>query len=206
MNKIVLISHYNSDLTWLKEINVPYVIYSKTNKNENFIDFNKGQEVPMFLKFIIDWYDKLPDKVLFFHDHLTSPHQDFESTFIINNVNWNLDSYFSVNKREWYQTIEKNSATEPMGITWVNDNWYIFEKFLEKQEKYCFYSGAQFVVSKELILAYSKLYYEYLLNWIKETKLSNYITSRIFEYTWHYLFTKNPIEKEYKNKDIFLYD
>ena len=206
MNKIVLISHYSSDLAWLKELNVPYVIYSKTNKNENFIDFNKGQEIPMFLKFIIDWYDKLPDKVLFFHDHLISPHQDFESTFIINNVNWNLDNYFSVNKREWYQTIDKNSTVEPTGIDWVNDNWYIFEKFLKKQEKYCFYSGAQFVVNKELILAYSKSYYEYLFNWIKETNLSNYITSRIFEYTWHYLFTKNPIEKKYKNEDIFIYD
>jgi hypothetical protein len=204
MEKIVLISHFDSNINWLNQINVPFVVYSKSIKNENFIDFNKGQEIPMYLKFIIDWYDKLPDKILFYHDHLNSPHQDFDSVFIINNVNWDLDDYFSVNKRDWYQTMNKFSKIEPNGINWINENWYLFENHLPKQNEFGFYSGAQFVINKELILQYDKSYYKYLYNWIKQTDLSNYITSRIFEYTWHYLFTKNPIEKKYNIEKILL--
>jgi hypothetical protein len=205
MDKIVLISHYSSDLEWSKKINQPFVIYSKSIKNNNFINFNKGQEVPMYLKFIIDWYDKLPEKILFYHDHLNSPHQDFNSIQIINNINWDLDSYFSVNKREWYQTIDKNSKIEPEGINWIKNNWYIFEKInLPPIDKVSFYSGAQFVISKVLILQYEKSFYEYLYEWIQKTELTNYITSRLFEYTWHYIFTKKTIEKKYENEDIFI--
>jgi len=199
MEKIVLISHYNTDLKWLTELQVPYVIYSKSIKEHNFIDFNKGQEIPMYLKFIIDWYDKLPDKILFYHDHLNSPHQDTDSVTIINNVNWELDEYFSVNKREWYQTIDKNSKVEPMGLKWVQDCWYLFEKHLPAVDNLTFFSGAQFVIKKELILQYDKTYYQYLYNWIKETDISNYITSRVFEYMWHYIFTKKNIETYHEN-------
>ncbi len=204
IKKLVLISHYNSNIDWLEKLQVPYVVYSKSLRNNNFIDFNKGQEVPMYLKFIIDWYDKLPDKILFYHDHLHSPHQDFDSVFIINNVNWELDEFFSVNKREWYHTIQENCPIEPMGINWVNDNWDIFNKHLTKQDRYSFYCGAQFVIDKKLILNYEKSFYESLYEWIKTSNLSNYITSRIFEYTWHYIFTKNPIEKKYKIEDVFI--
>jgi|694.fasta_scaffold03604_12 hypothetical protein len=204
MEKIVLISHYSSNLEWLEKIKQPFVIYSKSIKNDNFINFNKGQEVPMYLKFIIDWYDKLPEKILFYHDHLNSPHQDFDSVFIINNLNWNLDSYFSVNKREWYQTIDKNSTIEPEGINWIKNNWNIFEKInLSPIDSVSFYSGAQFVLDKNLILQYNKSYYEFLYEWIQKTDLSNYITSRIFEYMWHYLFTNNPIEKQYENSNLY---
>ena len=198
-DKLILISHYNSDLTWVNQLKLPYYIYSKNSKYQNYIDFNKGQEVPMYLKYIIDHYDNLPNKTLFYHDHLNSPHQDFDSIFIANNLNWDLDDYFSVNRREWYQTIDKNSKLEPEGLQWIKTHWFLFENHLPEIDKLVFFSGAQFVVDKKLILQYNKEYYEYLYNWIKQTDVSNYITSRIFEYMWHYIFTKKNIEPFYNN-------
>lgn len=197
MKNSIIIAHYKDNLNWVCNLKTPYLVVSKTiEDSKNFVPFNKGQEVPMFLKFIIEHYDKLADYTLFLHDHLNSPHQDYDTVFLENNLNWKLGSYYSVNKREWYQTIDKYSEVEPDGINWVRDNWYIFQPFLEKPDQLKFYSGAQFVIHKDLILQYEKAYYSYLYDWIEKTYLPDYITSRIFEYMWHYLFTKNPIEKE----------
>jgi hypothetical protein len=198
-DKAIVISHYSTNLDWTKNLHIEPIIYSKTIKTlDGYIDLNKGQEVPAYLKFIIDRYDTLPKKTLFYHDHLISPHQDFNSIFLINNLNWEVGDYFSVNKRSWYQTIDSNSTVEPNGIRWVTDNWDLFDNYLRKPTSLTFFSGAQFVVDAELILQYSKDFYQELYNWILTTDTSTYITSRIFEYIWHYIFTKNSIEPYYK--------
>lgn len=204
MTKGIMIAHYNEDLSWLNSISLKKVIYSKTNSLYNFVPNNKGQEIPCFLKYIIDFYNNLPDKTLFLHGHRMSGHQDFFTDKVIPVLNWNLDSFFSINRREWYQEISKDVYLDEGAYNiWLKDNWHYFEKYLPFPEKFKFYSGAQFVVNRELITQYPKNFYINLYNWIQTTELSNFITSRIFEYTWHYIFTKNPIEKKYEHSDIF---
>jgi hypothetical protein len=205
MNNGLIIAHYNEDLVWLDKINIPKIIYSKTNKKYNLVPGNKGQEIPCFLKYIIDFYDNLPDKTLFLHGHRMSGHQDFNTDSVIPVLNWNLDSFFSINKRDWYQEISKTVYFDEGAYdVWLKQNWYMFEEYLPFPECLKFYSGAQFVVNKELITQYPISFYKKLYNWIQTTELTNFITSRIFEYTWHYIFTKNPIEKKYEHKDIFI--
>jgi len=198
-NKLVVSSHYNEDMKWVKKINVPYIIYSKTDSNYNFVEKNKGQEVPCFLKYIIDHYNQLSERILFVHGHLNSNHQSKPIIEIINNLNWNLADYFSINRRDWYQEISENCHIDKDGYTWIVDNWYLFDKYLPLPEKLLFYSAAQFVVKKELILRYPIEFYTYLYDWIQNTEIETYITSRIFEYTWHYIFTKNPIEQQFSS-------
>ncbi|QIW97254.1 hypothetical protein AMS68_002772 [Peltaster fructicola] len=53
---------------------------------------------------------------------------------------------------------------------------------------------AQFAVSKERILMLPKERYIALRRWLYDTKLDDYISGRIFEYTWQYLFTGAPID------------
>lgn len=201
----ILIAHYNENLEWVNNINFDgeIVIYSKTinNNDGRFIPVNKSQEVPMYLKYIIDNYDSLPNKTLFLHGHSDSPHQDFESKYICENLNWEFSDYFSVNKRGWYQEVSKNYETWRAHGVWLKNYWHLFEDYLKFPENGLqFYSGAQFLVSKKLILQYPKSFYEKLYNWsITENinippQTSDEISSRIFEYTWHYIFTKNQIE------------
>jgi hypothetical protein len=204
-SKAILVAHYNENIDWLKNQKIKTLIYSKTIKEYNFIDENKGQEVPCYIKYIIDSYDNLPEKTLFIHAHKSSIHQDIDTDKIIPILNWNLDSFFSINKRYWYQEISKNISIDFGAYdVWLKNNWHIFENYLPFPEKLKFYSGAQFVVDKKLILQYPKNFWENLYVWIMKTDLSSYISSRIFEYTWHYIFTKNPIEKQYEHNDIFI--
>lgn len=204
MTKSLLIAHYNEDLGWLGNTNLRKVIYSKTDQRYNLIPNNKGQEIPCFLKYIIDFYHNLPDKTLFLHGHRMSGHQDFNTDRIIRVLNWELDSFFSINKREWYQEISETVFLDEGAYdVWLKQNWYIFENYIPFPVCLKFYSGAQFVVSRENITQYPLAFYRKLYDWVQTTELSNFITSRIFEYTWHYIFTKNPIEKEYEYKDVF---
>jgi len=204
--KAVLIAHYNEDLNWIKTIdsNLKIFIYSKTNKNHHFYPINKGQEVNLYLKYIIDNYKNLPEKTLFLHAHENSYHQEFVSSFICNNVNWECDDYFSVNRRDYYQEVsDKYSLSGGAYHNWLKTNWnQLYNNYLDFPEKLMFYSCAQFVVSQDLILQYPILFWNNLLQWINLTHLSNVITSRIFEYTWHYIFTKNAIEKKYEINEI----
>jgi hypothetical protein len=214
-NKKILIAHYNENLDWLNNLNFDgeVIIYSKTidNDKNKFIPINKGQEIPMYLKYIIDNYYILPDKTLFLHGHLNSPHQDFNSKFIVENVNWEFSDFFSVNKRDWYQEVSsKNQISKGSFDIWLKTYWYLFEEYLLfPSDGLFFYSGAQFVVDKSLILQYPINFYEKLYNWVLTENInippqtSDEISSRIFEYVWHYIFTKNPIENKRINNEIF---
>ena len=198
MRKTVVVAHYNEDLDWCIKLSKDYDIriYSKTNKNFNFIDNNKGQEIPMYLKYIIDNYNNLSDKTLFLHGHKTSHHQDYSSDFIIQNVNWNLNDFFSVNRRNCYQEVSSTfEYSEGAFNNWLRNNWNVFENELKfPEDGLFFYSNAQFVVDKKLILQYKLDFWIKLYDWISNTDLSNIISSRIFEYVWHYIFTKKTKE------------
>lgn len=205
VEKAIMSAHYNEDLSWLDCTDLPKFIYSKTDAKYRLVEKNKGQEIPCFLSYIIDHYDNLPVKTLFMHGHRFSGHMDYNADEIIPKLNWDLDDFFSINKRSWYQEIsEKVHLDDDAYDVWLAQNWYIFHGLLPFPEKLLFYSGAQFVVHRKLILQYPVSFWKYLYNWVQTTDLSNFITSRIFEYTWHYIFTRNPIEKQYTYDNIFL--
>ena len=212
MTKKILIAHFNEDLNWSNNLNFDgdVIVYSKTNKSipERYVDINKSQEVPMYLKYIIDNYHNLPDKTLFLHGHSNSIHQDYPSRFICENVKWETADYFSVNKRDWYQEVSNNYQAPQHN--WLKVYWYLFDSYLPfPTDGVFFYSGAQFVVDKKLILQYPKSFYEKLYVWsITENinippQTSDEISSRILEYTWHYIFTKSPIETKLSNEQLF---
>lgn len=208
MTKKIIVAHYNENLSWINETKFEgeKVIYSKTINDDlnKFIPINKGQEVPMYLKYIIDYYNDLPDKTLFLHGHFNSPHQDVNSKIICENVNWDFSDFFSVNRRDWYQEVSKNYQLSKNSFDeWLFNNWEIFDGYLDfPKNGLFFYSGAQFVVNKSLITQYPLSFYENLYKWILNTDISSVITSRIFEYTWHYIFTKNPIENKTSLENI----
>lgn len=211
----ILIAHYKEDLSWLDEFEFDgnIIVYSKTDHRDpkRHISINKSQEVPMYIKYILDNYDDLPDKILFMHGHSDSPHQDYPSRYICENVDWNHEMFFSVNKRDWYQEVSSNIQVSSGSFDiWLRKYWDIFSEFLSFPENGLrFYSGAQFVVDKSLIIQYPRLFWQRLYDWSISEEInlpgysSDYVSSRIFEYTWHYIFTKDPIEPQKEYSQIF---
>ena len=200
MRKSVLIAHHNRDLSWIDNISkdLEVFIYSTSDETKNFVA-NKGMDSIMYIKYIIDNYANLPDKTLFVHHHQYDWTQDYSLDFIINNVNWNYSDYFSICSRKNYNDV---FVIAPETKELLRQNWYIFERYIDYPGQLFYYAGTQFCVDKKNILQYPLSYWEYLYNWILSSELPDPIVGRIFEWCWHYLLTKDPIEKKLEIKEI----
>lgn len=52
---------------------------------------------------------------------------------------------------------------------------------------------AQFAVSRERILETNKMRYIYMRDWLLRTDLSDFLSGRVFEYIWQFIFSATPI-------------
>ena len=167
---------------------------------------NKGHEVMAYLTYLIDFYDDLPDVAIFMHSHRFAWH---------NNAILRKDSSLMVRHlipervtRDGYMNLRCH--WDPGCPAWLHPG--AIDRLYEKQEEHIFASSwielfphaqippvlaqpccAQFAVSRERILAIPKARFIELRDWVLKTELSDYLSGRIFEYTWQYIFTDSPI-------------
>jgi len=193
----VLIAHYNKPIDWVEKIDSSTVssiyVYTSGGKISTQHVRNKGMDANHYLNFIINNYNSLPDKILFCHHHEYDWTQDRSLPEIINNLNWNCADYFSIGAycNTW--------PALPKYKEWLKNYSFLMPNGTLPQELN-YIAGTQFVVSKELILQHKKEYYQFLLAWLYHTDLPDNQSGRLFEYTWHYIFTGNGIEKQYENR------
>lgn len=191
----VVVAHYKEDLSWIKNVSSEVFVISRTIDSPTRVMHNKGNEACLYFEFIINHYDSLPDKMLFVHGHQNSYHQDFPADYIANNLLWDAADYFSVNRRDYYQRDFVNVSE----WRYLVDNKNVFEGHIPFPENLRYYSCAQFVVDKKCVLRHSKETYQHFNNWLINTNIDNFISARVFEYTWHYIFTGDitELQKEY---------
>ena len=167
---------------------------------------NKGHEVMIYLTYIIDHYDDLPDIVIFMHAHRWTHHNNHllghDAVQMIRRLSSDYvarEGY--VNMRcEWY----------PGCPEWLHPK--NAQESLAKQEEEVLSSSwrelfpaspipkalgqaccAQFALSRERILSISLSQFIFYRDWIMRTPLSDYVSGRIWEYTWQFLFTGQSI-------------
>jgi hypothetical protein len=168
---------------------------------------NKGHEVIVYLSYIIDHYDKLPDIVAFMHSHQFAWHNDeifggnaaemlqrLNPARVVREGYMNLRCTWAPGCPDWLHpgTLEENEQKQEE--TMLARSWgEIFpdDPIPDVLAQPC---CAQFVVSRERILATPKARFVYYRDWILRTELSDYISGRIWEYLWHVVFTgKNVV-------------
>lgn len=215
MKKVAVITHYDMDITWIDEIqdnDVDIVIYSnsgnfpelKRNTKNIFNPINLGREAHLYLKFIMDNYYSLPDEILFTHSHKTDWSQDFSMPFIIDNIKWNAFDYFNVASRQHYNSLfTQGNYGHGSPKEWMQNCWFLFEDKFQFPQEIFYYAGGQFKVSKKAILQHPIEYYKKFDDWLMSTDWPDWISARIFEYTWHLIFTGNSTDKKVENIEIF---
>ena len=219
-----VISNYNNDLEWVSEYPNPHIIYDKTwaggvvdNDNSGFLppsglkekypDYNvvngdpNGYNISDYMKFIIDYYDNLPDVVCFLKGNTIGRHVSKEYfDRVINNKTFTCIE-------EW-QSHDPHQAALQNGYAmlscdggWMeyNNSWYLAGdiKYNEDTPKhpvkyftsyndfldFCFDDiihpqyvkfppGANFVVPKEYILKYPKVFYENLRTFTRHARVT----------------------------------
>lgn len=192
--RAVLIAHYDQPLGWVDRLNgVRTFIYTA---NEAFRQYrvvrNRGNDASMYLSFIIDHYDALPDQTVFCHHHENDWTQEHSLPDIINNLNWVVAPYFSLGARCNYWTAIPYDS-KPYHIAAMKRNWHILDP-LPYPDELTYIAGTQFCVSADLIRKWPVTFYERCLEWVYTVQEAEWFIGRFFEYTWHYIFTGNPIE------------
>lgn len=188
-NVRIVSSHYKEDLSWINLVKYPVDIYSKTIKTKNFISFNKAQEVPAYLKYIIDNYNNLPEYSIFVHGHLNSLHQRSNIIETINTIELK-DKIINLNRPDWIVDLKSGDDFHDRKFSWIEDNWLDLTKNkIPIPNRLKFPACAQFAIHKSCIERLPLEFWQNLFNWCEKTELENYISSRIFEYIWYYLFS-----------------
>jgi hypothetical protein len=179
--------------------------YAASHSNTTEIPFrtpaNKGTEAMTYLTYIIQNYDRLPDKMLFIHGHVDAWHQPIPIAGYLRVIQWRKIMRF-INLAGCDQNADFSwKAGEPSEAKYELRT--LIDKFFNEtklHEKYGFPLVephtvikvnwcAQFLVTKEEILRNPKQMYIDLRNWILKTDIEDYWSGRIFEYTWHIFFT-----------------
>ena len=200
--ELILVSaHYNEDLEWLKKAPVPVVICGKEGEKDSVIKsnpkcktINQGNEASSYIKFIIEYYDSLPQYVLFIHGHETAWHQKVDIFDEIKEHKWKNKDYCSVNKNGLEVGPHNKREMEQKFIP-VWDTYFL--PYLHRGPPTSIRTDccAQFIISRNAILKHKKTTYEH---WYKllTVDYKNYPeiapTSKemavIFEFLWHIIF------------------
>jgi len=213
---LVVASTTSSNLTWLDPALQtshwdPYVYVTDSSSAPLTVPVNKGNEAMVYLSYIIDNYDNLPDIVFFHHDHSQTWHQQFSSAYELSHLN-----PVSVLKHGYLSprclpgcenVIELSGDVVPISdlkgqprdvqISSVLREFYRDEKTgarLELPSKIAAPCCAQFAVSREAIRGRSQDTWEGLRNWLIGTGLDSRSSGRVLEYTWHLWFGMEPVQ------------
>lgn len=198
----------SEDVSWTHHLpNINCSIYTVDDDEADLqIPKNKGHEAMVYLTYIIDHYDELPDTVLFFHPHRSTWH---------NNILLDLDSAKTITHlsdahvaRQGYMNARCHH--DPGCPDWLHPDrpqaeWDLVHKSEERfftpavwrelhpdaplapaiSQPCC----AQFAVSGARIRAHPRAEYLRYRDWLLNTELADENSGRVMEYTWQYIFT-----------------
>jgi hypothetical protein len=201
MTYTVVVSRYNKNTDWVNQINENIIIYDKeTLTNPYNVPLNKGNEASVYLKYIIDHYDDLPEYTFFIHDEEFSWHH---SGSVIDKFKEAKDSnqlYYNINDRAIMT--EHFIIIAVHGTQWWNDFWIWYKKYVDPyipsdslpsiDFTHDYRGAAQFLVHRNLIRNLPKQFYEDIYDWLLTTDMENSKSGRFLEWTWHVFWDIYP--------------
>lgn len=221
-NFLVVTSHQN-DLSWLPAYTDDYLVY---DRNENGIypptldpkkvikQPNIGYNIFDYCSYIIDHYDNLPDCVIFMKGN-TFPRHVSKEYFerIMNNRYFTPIEDYRMHKPYWPVCFFAPDG----GFCEINNSWFLTQhptKYFHDYNdflRFCFKEpvippynrfapGANYIVPKEHILKYPKVFYENIRTFVSHCQLPG--EAHIIERALHTLWTCNFELSEAMNRPI----
>ena len=197
INVVVACYKKNIDFVYrIKDVNV--LVYDKENpENPLTVPVNKGNEASSFLKYIVDYYDKLPEFTYFIHDDEYAWHH---TGSVIDKFYEAVESgqkYYNINDQcHWDRKNMIKPEQYTLLIKWYMeyvDKYIPLEKIPNNDDFiYGYYGAAQFLIHRDLILSLPKKFYEDIYAWILATDLPTWLSSRFLEWTWHIFWVIYP--------------
>ena len=163
---------------------------------------NKGHEVMVYLSYIIDHYDDLPDIVIFMHAHRQAWHNSdllgFDAAKMVSRLNgetvmrkgyMNMRCSWDPGCPEWLHLHTGEEMLGKQEQTLVAKHWQELFPLDDLPPTLSQPCCAQFAVSKGRILSIPLARFIFYRDWLLRTTLTDYVSGRIWEFTWQYVFT-----------------
>ncbi|KAL8825699.1 MAG: hypothetical protein Q9191_004252 [Dirinaria sp. TL-2023a] len=163
---------------------------------------NKGHEVMVYLSYIIDHYYTLPDISIFMHAHRWTHHNNLflgadasqmlrrlSNEHVVREGYMNMRCHWDPGCPEW---LHFNGTKELIGKqeeAYLAKSWkelFPLEPFPAYLAQPC---CAQFALSRQRILSIPLSRFVFFRDWMMKTPLTDYISGRILEYSWQFIFT-----------------
>ncbi|KAF2967565.1 hypothetical protein GQX73_g5968 [Xylaria multiplex] len=174
------------------------------------VPLNKGREAMVYLTYMIDRYDSLPETVLFVHASRFAWHNDdpdydalptlqnFQLPYLRATGYVNLRCVWVIGCpaeiRPELDAAQKDSAEKVMAKHIYKD---AFEELLPEvsilPEVVAVSCCSQFGVTRETIRSRPKADYIRYREWLLATPLDDALNGRVFEFAWHIIFGKEAV-------------
>ncbi|KAJ5148483.1 hypothetical protein N7448_000061 [Penicillium atrosanguineum] len=206
--EMIVASMKSDDTSWFTEYfpdwsRSIYVVDDKTAPLT--VPYNKGRESMVYLTYIIDNYDSLPDVMLFLHSQRFQWHNDdpyYDGVAMLRNLQVPyLQKKGYVNLRcvwtlgcpvEIHPLSDGHRDDVHAGEYFLNAFKELFPSYPVPEEigtSCC----AQLGVNRTVVLSRPKSDYEHFRNWLAATTLTDDLSGRIMEYSWHIIFGQKAV-------------
>ncbi len=192
----IIIAHFGEDLHWTKHLTYKFDIISK-NTIPDGTKPNRGKEASSYISYIVKNCQRLSDITIFTHGHRNSWHHPENIDQTINSIKFYYD-YFNINSVCSARHGTPLLSLDQESLLYLHSNKYIIENKIKipiDPVKIKFRPASCFYVSKKTILKHKIETYQYWLDWFMTTPEDSEISSRIFEYCWHIIFTGSHVDR-----------
>jgi len=203
----IVVARYNENLDWLLPYSDISIIYNKGNKNIskvfNVINLpNYGRESHTYLYHIINNYDNLANKTIFFQgnidDHKTLQIKDyFDNNDFTGKINTPDMAILKEPVKHFGKWKDEKTSGAMRSCNYIPIDWItniIGTEMDIKQKKFNTVWCAIFSISKELILKKPKIFYENILRYVDYHP--NPEEGHLLERAWYSIFNNNYTPKK----------
>lgn len=213
---VILATTNHQNYNWTSKItlpNVQVIPYVADNPNATYHPpSNRGNEAMIYLTYLYEFYDHLPDISIFTHGRDESWHidgvLDYSTANAINSLDLN-----EVKRRKY---LNLRVSWEWACPNWINTsittlskeydhNLKAEEPLTKKAFQYNFPDTAvpeimsapccsQFAVTRETIRALPRAQYLHSISWFEASHLQSELSGRVWEHMWQWLFLQKAVD------------
>lgn len=167
---------------------------------------NKGHEVMIYMTYVIDHYYDLPDIIVFMHAHRWTHHnidllghdaaemlRRLSSAYVIRQGYVNMRCRWSPGCPEWLHPSDTHEILAKQEEVVLSQCWHELFPSHPLPRALGQACCAQFAVSKGRVLSIPLSEFIFYRDWMSRTPLSDYVSGRIWEYLWQFVFTGQNI-------------
>lgn len=193
----------NSQTAWISQVPVDWTVYNYVadapTSPELSVPINKANEAMVYLTYIIDHYDRLPDIVFFHHGHHKGWHQSLDSLTEVTSLRTShvaRRGYVSARCLPGCENLIPLADTSVAmdDLVYVGRDVHLttlLDEFLDRSRgervppRLAAPCCAQFAASRAAITARPREWWVRLRQWLIDTPLDNMTSGRLMEHTWH---------------------